>query len=153
MDAVIVSINPLIPQSWGIFLCWGTPPDPRQEVSCTSFSKGSFRWGFPRWTPQYSYLVPTICRFITGKRICDGITSVLDVAHVSVDIAGYETIYYLRTTCPQSLSTLKLRKLSRHFGLPRNKPIGRCSPVTVGVNLYTGVICTVRFNMRRLIYG
>jgi hypothetical protein len=36
--AEIVSINPLTPQSWGTFKSRGTPPDPRQEVSCTSFS-------------------------------------------------------------------------------------------------------------------
>ena len=36
--AEIVSINPLIPQSWGTFYSWGTPPDPWQEASCVSFS-------------------------------------------------------------------------------------------------------------------
>jgi len=32
----IISVNPLYPPSLGGFLSWGTPPDPRQEVSCTS---------------------------------------------------------------------------------------------------------------------
>jgi hypothetical protein len=36
--AEIFSINPLYPPSLGDFKSWGTPPDPRQEVSCTSFS-------------------------------------------------------------------------------------------------------------------
>jgi hypothetical protein len=37
-NAEIVSINPLIPQSWGTFEARGAPPDPQQEVSCASFS-------------------------------------------------------------------------------------------------------------------
>jgi hypothetical protein len=36
--AEIVSINPLYPPILGVFYIWGTPPDPRQKVSCTSFS-------------------------------------------------------------------------------------------------------------------
>ena len=32
---------PYIPQSWGTLEIWGTPPDPRQEESCTSFLEGS----------------------------------------------------------------------------------------------------------------
>ena len=36
--AEIVTINPLSPSRLGDFLIWGAPPDPRQEVSCTSFS-------------------------------------------------------------------------------------------------------------------
>ena len=38
----IVSINPLIPQSWGIFRAGGHPQTPGQEVSFTSFSAVSF---------------------------------------------------------------------------------------------------------------
>ena len=30
--------TPKIPPSWGTFRAGGTPPDPRQEISCTSFS-------------------------------------------------------------------------------------------------------------------
>jgi hypothetical protein len=41
--AEIVSINPLIPQSWGIFKSGGHPQTPRQEVSCTSISAVSLR--------------------------------------------------------------------------------------------------------------
>jgi hypothetical protein len=41
----MVPINPLIPQSWGTFLSWGTPPDPRYEVSCASFSAVSIGVG------------------------------------------------------------------------------------------------------------
>jgi len=36
--AEIISINPLYPPILGDFKAWGTPPDPGQEVSCTSFS-------------------------------------------------------------------------------------------------------------------
>ena len=36
--AEIVSINPLYPPILGDFFIWGTPTDPQQEVSCTSFS-------------------------------------------------------------------------------------------------------------------
>ncbi len=36
--ADIVLINPLYPPILGVFYIWGTPPDPRQKVSCTSFS-------------------------------------------------------------------------------------------------------------------
>jgi len=35
------SSTPSIPQSWGKVVSGGTPPDPRQEVSCTSFITGS----------------------------------------------------------------------------------------------------------------
>jgi hypothetical protein len=35
--ADMVAINSLVPQDWGtFFISGGTPPDPRQEVSCTS---------------------------------------------------------------------------------------------------------------------
>ena len=40
--AEILSINPLYPPILGDILSWGTPPDPRQEVSCTSFSAVSY---------------------------------------------------------------------------------------------------------------
>jgi hypothetical protein len=36
--AEIVSINPLYPPILGDSYSWGTPPDPRQEESCTYFS-------------------------------------------------------------------------------------------------------------------
>jgi hypothetical protein len=36
--AEIDSLNPLYPPVLGDFLNRGTPPGPRQEVSCTSFS-------------------------------------------------------------------------------------------------------------------
>ena len=36
--AEIVSINPLIPQSWGTLIAGGLPQTPRQEESCTSLS-------------------------------------------------------------------------------------------------------------------
>jgi hypothetical protein len=41
--AETVLINPLIPQFGGLFKAGGTPPDPQQEVSCTSFSAVSLR--------------------------------------------------------------------------------------------------------------
>jgi hypothetical protein len=34
----IVTINPRFPPILGDLLIWGAPPDPRQEISCTSFS-------------------------------------------------------------------------------------------------------------------
>ena len=40
----ILLINPLYPPILGDFEIWGTPPDPRQEVSCTSFSAVAFTW-------------------------------------------------------------------------------------------------------------
>jgi hypothetical protein len=36
--AEIVYINPLYPPVLGDLWVWGTPPNPWQEVSCTSFS-------------------------------------------------------------------------------------------------------------------
>jgi hypothetical protein len=37
-NAEMALINPLYPPSLGEFRSWGTSPDPRQEVSCTSYS-------------------------------------------------------------------------------------------------------------------
>jgi hypothetical protein len=44
-NAEIVSINPLYPPILGDFGSWGAPPDPRQEISCTSFSVQSVKPG------------------------------------------------------------------------------------------------------------
>jgi hypothetical protein len=41
--AETVLIYPLIPQFGGLFKAGGTPPDPQQELSCTSFSAVSLR--------------------------------------------------------------------------------------------------------------
>jgi hypothetical protein len=38
MTIEIIFINLLIPQAWGLFKAGGIPPDPRQEISFTSFS-------------------------------------------------------------------------------------------------------------------
>ena len=47
--AGIFSINPLYPPILGDFVSWGTPPDPRQEVSCTSFSAVSVNYPPACW--------------------------------------------------------------------------------------------------------
>jgi hypothetical protein len=44
--AEILSINPLYPPILGDFKIWGAPPDPWQEVSCTSFSAVSIKCYF-----------------------------------------------------------------------------------------------------------
>jgi hypothetical protein len=40
--AEIASINHPDPPILGDFKSWGTPPDPRQKASCTSFSTVSY---------------------------------------------------------------------------------------------------------------